>query len=54
VAVLSGTLETVRAIEAIDVLPTREIRSMPDEVRARREDFVPYTPERIRGMLGHP
>lgn len=52
-AVLSGTLSTVRAVEAIEVLPSGEVRFMSDEVHAQRKDFVPYTPERIRGMLGH-
>lgn len=52
IAVLSGTLRSVRAVEAIEVLPTGEPRWIRDGVRAQREDFVPYTPERIRGMLG--
>lgn len=51
-AVLSGTLPSVRAIDAIEVLPGRDVRSVRDGVTAVRADFVPYDAERIRGMLG--
>lgn len=52
IAVLAGEKPSVRAVEALDVLPSGEVRAT-SPVTATRPDFVPYSPDRIRGMLGH-
>ncbi|GAC1323633.1 MAG: hypothetical protein NVSMB2_21440 [Chloroflexota bacterium] len=52
IAVLAGEKPSVRPVEAIEVLPSGEVRAT-SIVNATRDDFVPYSPDRIRGILGH-
>lgn len=52
--VLSCARGSVIATEAVEVLSDRTVRRLARSIEARRDDFVPYSPGRLRGMLGRP